>query len=96
MEGGDRYSYKTPVGEVQSQQSLWAAELLKQCMGFCALIQTQKGSNEHLLSLLGQCDANSLPSTEQAVKTKPKQDVFFFHFSSFLTIYLLFKCHFVA
>ena len=31
----------------------------------------------------------NLPSTEQAVKTKPKQ-VFFFHFSSFLTVYLLF------
>ena len=25
------------------------------------------------------CHANNLPSTEQAVKTKPKQDVFLFH-----------------
>ena len=33
--------------------------------------------------------------TEQAVKTKLKQD-FFFHFSLFLTIFLLFKCRFVA
>ena len=32
---------------------------------------------------------------EQAVKTKPKQ-VFFFNFSSFLTVYLLFQCRFVA
>ena len=39
---------------------------------------------------------NTLPSTEQAVKTQPKQDIFFFHFSSFLTVYLLFKCRFVA
>ena len=36
-----------------------------------------------------------LPSTKQAVKSKPKH-VFFFHFSLFLTIYLLFKCRFVA
>ena len=82
VKGGDRYTYKTPIGEVQSQQSVWAAELLKQCMGFCALIQTQKGSNESLLSLLGHCDANSLPSTEQAVKTKLRQDKpfsFIFH-----------------
>ena len=41
------------------------------------------------------CYANNLPSTEQAVKTKTKQ-VFFFHFSSFSTVYLLFKCRFVA
>ena len=34
-----------------------------------------------------------LPNTKQAAKTKPKQ-VFFFHFSSFLTVYLLLKCHF--
>ena len=40
-------------------------------------------------------DANNLPCTKQAVKTKPKQ-VFFFHFSLFLTIYLLFKCSYVA
>ena len=34
---------------------------------------------------------------EQAVKTKPKQDKSFsFSFSSFLTVYLLFKCRFVA
>ena len=34
-----------------------------------------------------------LPNTKQAAKTQPKQ-VFFFHFSSFLTVYLLLKCHF--
>ena len=39
---------------------------------------------------------NNLPSTEQAAKTQPKQDLFFFHFSSFLTVYMLFKCRFVA
>ena len=38
---------------------------------------------------------NNLPSTEQAAITQPKQD-FFFHFSSFLTVYLLFKCRSVA
>ena len=27
-----------------------------------------------------QCHANNLPSTEEAVKTKPKQDSFFFFF----------------
>ena len=32
---------------------------------------------------------------DNLVKTKPKQ-VFFFHFSSFLTVYLLFKCRFVV
>ena len=37
--------------------------------------------------------ASNLPSTEQAVKTKPKQEM---SFSSFLTVYLLFKCRFVA
>ena len=52
--------------------------------------------NIHYITLITcHCHANNLPNTEQAVKTKPKQ-VFFFHFSSFLTIYLLFKCCFVA
>ena len=37
----------------------------------------------------------NLPNTEKAVKTKQKQ-VFCFHFSSFLAVYLLFKCRFVA
>ena len=40
-------------------------------------IQTQKGSNECLFNM-----ANNLPSTEQAVKTQPKQDqsfLFIFH-----------------
>ena len=32
---------------------------------------------------------------EQAAKTRPKH-VFFFPFSSFLTVYLLLKCRFVA
>ena len=37
------------------------------------------------------------PSTEEAVKTQPKQDKSFpLIFSSFLTVYLLFKCRFVA
>ena len=40
--------------------------------------------------------ANNLPSPEQAAKTQPKQDVFFFHLSLFLTVFLLFKCRFVA
>ena len=36
-------------------------------------------------------------STGQATKTQPKQDTFSLsHFSSFLTIYLLFKCRSVA
>ena len=37
-----------------------------------------------------------IASTEQAVQTKLKQDVFFFHFSSFLTVYLLFECRLVV
>ena len=42
-------------------------------------------------------DPNNLPSTEEAAKPQPKQDKSFFppHFSSFLTVYLLFKCRFV-
>ena len=36
-----------------------------------------------------QLNANNLPSTEQAAKTQPKQDKSFFHFPSFLTVYLL-------
>ena len=39
--------------------------------------------------------ANNPPSAEQTVKTQPKE-VFLFHFSSFLTVYLLLKCRFVA
>ena len=42
-------------------------------------------------SLLDWGHANNLPITEQAVKTKPKQ-VFFI----ILTVYLLFKCCFLA
>ena len=34
--------------------------------------------------------------TKQATKTQPIQDIFLSHFSSFLTVYLLFKCRFVA
>ena len=41
--------------------------------------------------------ASNLPSTEQAAKTQPKQHKSFsFIFSSFSTVYLLFKCRFVA
>ena len=36
---------------------------------------------------------NNLPSTKQAAKTQPNQNKYF---SSFLTVYLLFKCRFVA
>ena len=46
--------------------------------------------NRRLLALVQK---NNLPSTEQTTKTQPKQ-VFsvFFHCSSFLTVYLLFRC----
>ena len=41
--------------------------------------------------------ANNLPSTEQATKIQPKQDKFFvLSFFIVLTVYLLFKCRFVA
>ena len=49
----------------------------------------------YITPITRHCHANNLPSTEQAVKTQTKQ-VFFFHFSSFLAVYLLFKCRFVA
>ena len=54
--------------------------------------------NIHYITLITRhCHANNLPSTEQAVKTQPKQNEYFsFFFSSFLTVYLLFKCRFVA
>ena len=50
----------------------------------------------YITPITRHCHANNLPSTEQAVKTQPKEDKYFFLFSSFLTIYLLFKCRFVA
>ena len=41
--------------------------------------------------------ANNLPSTEQATTAQPKKKKKkVSHFSSFLTVYLLFKCRFVA
>ena len=71
--GGQRQvQLKTPVGEVQSQQSLWQLSYLNNAWGFVHWSKHKKF--KRLLSLLGQCHANNLPSTEQAVKTKPKQD----------------------
>ena len=61
-----------------------------QTRGLSFMIQTPKGSNEHLFNTDTQY-ANNLPSTEQAAKAQPKQ-VFFFHFLSFLTMYLLSLC----
>ena len=53
----------------------------------------------HSMQIFGEIPLSShnLPSSEQATKTQPKQDYYFIsHFSSFLTVYLLFKCRFVA
>ena len=71
-------------------------------------IQTQKGSNERLFILtrthdmqilwgnpLYQCQQSSKHRTNCKNSTKTRQ-IFFFHFSSFLTVYPLFKCCFVA
>ena len=71
-----RFSFSKFFLERQKSQTDWL-------LAFWNKIQTQKGSNWRTLIIL---------STEQAVKTKPKQ-VFSF---SFLTVYLLFMCHFVA
>ena len=49
--------------------------------------------NKNLKQSFCHCHANNLPSTEQVVTTKPKQDksfsFFFFHFSSFLSLFVV-------
>ena len=52
-----------------------------------------KHASENVRPVYFQFHANNLPSTEQVAKTRA---VFFFYFASFLAVYLLFECCFVA
>ena len=106
------YSHTIVLAYIRTNAVLWKATVKaseevgggrKKEKKINSIIKATWGWNRHqpsdiiFITSHRHCHANNLPSIEQAVKNSTKtRSVFIFNFSSFLTVYLLLKCRFVA